>query len=155
MVADLRRAVLAAKIVSYAQGFMLMREAAREYRWNLDFGKIALLWRAGCIIRSAFLERIKAAFDGDRRLPNLLLDPYFSGVVQKCQGSWRRVAAEAVRLGIPTPAIGAALSFYDGYRSARLPANLIQAQRDYFGAHTYERVDRPRGEFFHTEWIKE
>jgi 6-phosphogluconate dehydrogenase len=155
MVADLRRAVLAAKIVSYAQGFMLMREAAREYRWNLDFGKIALLWRAGCIIRSAFLERIKEAFAGDRRLPNLLLDPYFSGVVQKCQGSWRRVAAEAVRLGIPTPAIGAALSFYDGYRSARLPANLIQAQRDYFGAHTYERVDRPRGEFFHTEWIKE
>jgi 6-phosphogluconate dehydrogenase len=154
MVADLRHAVLASKIVSYAQGFMLMREAAREYRWNLDFGKVALLWRAGCIIRSAFLERIKEAFAGDPGLPNLLLDPYFSGVVKKCQGSWRRVVSEAVRLGMPTPAIGAALSFYDGYRSARLPANLIQAQRDYFGAHTYERVDRPRGEFFHTEWGK-
>jgi 6-phosphogluconate dehydrogenase len=155
VVTDLRNAVLASKIVSYAQGFMLMREAAREYRWNLDFGKIALLWRAGCIIRSAFLEKIKDAFAGNHGLPNLLLDGYFRGVVKKCQGPWRRVVMEAVRLGIPVPAISAALSFYDGYRSARLPANLIQAQRDYFGAHTYERVDRPRGEFFHTQWVKD
>jgi 6-phosphogluconate dehydrogenase len=155
IVTDLRNAVLVSKIVSYAQGFMLMREAAREYRWNLDFGKIAMLWRAGCIIRSAFLERIKDAFAGKPDLPNLLLDEYFRGVVKKCQGSWRRVVMEAVRLGIPLPSISAALSFYDGYRSARLPANLIQAQRDYFGAHTYERIDRPRGEFFHTQWVVE
>jgi 6-phosphogluconate dehydrogenase len=144
--------VLAAKIVSYAQGFMLMRAAAREYQWNLDFGKIAQLWRAGCIIRSAFLERITAAFDRDPGLPNLLVNDYFSTVMRKSQASWRRVTAEALRLGIPVPAFSAALSFYDGYRSARLPANLIQAQRDYFGAHTYERIDRPRGEFFHTQW---
>jgi len=155
IVTDLRNAVLASKIVSYTQGFMLMREAAREYRWNLDFGKIALLWRAGCIIRSAFLERIKDAFARDSDLPNLLLDDYFRGIIRKCQGSWRRVVIEAVRLGIPAPAISAALSFFDGYRSARLPANLIQAQRDYFGAHTYERIDRPRGEFFHTQWVKD
>jgi 6-phosphogluconate dehydrogenase len=155
IVTDLRHAVLASKIVSYAQGFMLMREAAREYRWNLDFGKIALLWRAGCIIRSAFLERIKDAFARNSDLPNLLLDDYFRGIIRKCQGSWRRVVIEAVRLGVPVPAISAALSFYDGYRSARLPANLIQAQRDYFGAHTYERVDKPRGEFFHTQWVKD
>ena len=154
LVIDLRNAVLASKIVSYAQGFMLMRAAAREYRWNLDFGNIALLWRAGCIIRSAFLEPIKEAFARNPDLPNLLLDDYFSGIIRKCQASWRRVVIEAVRLGIPVPAISAALSFYDGYRSARLPANLIQAQRDYFGAHTYERVDRPRGEFFHTQWVK-
>jgi 6-phosphogluconate dehydrogenase len=154
-VTDLRNALLASKLVSYAQGFMLMREAAREYRWNLDFGKIALLWRAGCIIRSSFLERIKDAFARDPGLPNLLLDDYFNRIIQKCQGPWRRVVIEAVRLGIPVPAISAALAFYDGYRSARLPANLIQAQRDYFGAHTYERVDRPRGEFFHTQWMVE
>jgi len=154
-VTDLRNALLASKLVSYAQGFMLMREAAREYRWNLDFGKIALLWRAGCIIRSSFLERIKDAFARNPGLPNLLLDDYFNRIIQKCQGSWRRVVIEAVRLGIPLPAISAALAFYDGYRSARLPANLIQAQRDYFGAHTYERVDRPRGEFFHTQWMVE
>jgi 6-phosphogluconate dehydrogenase len=152
LAADLRRAVLAAKIVSYAQGFMLMREAAREYGWRLDFGKIALLWRAGCIIRSVFLERIKDAFSRSPGLPNLLMDAHFSGVVGKCQGGWRKVVAAAARQGIPVPAISAALSFYDGYRSARLPANLIQAQRDYFGAHTYERIDRPRGEFFHTDW---
>ena len=153
LVIDLRNAVLASKIVSYAQGFMLMREAAREYRWNLDFGNIALLWRAGCIIRSAFLEPIKEAFARNPDLPNLLLDDYFNGIIRKCQASWRRVVIEAVRLGIPIPAVSAALSFYDGYRSGRLPANLIQAQRDYFGAHTYERVDRPRGEFFHTRWV--
>ena len=152
---DLRNALLASKLVSYAQGFMLMREAAREYRWNLDFGKIALLWRAGCIIRSSFLEKIADAFARNPSLPNLLFDGYFNRIIQKCQGSWRRVVIAAVRLGIPLPAISAALAFYDGYRSARLPANLIQAQRDYFGAHTYERVDRPRGEFFHTQWMGE
>jgi 6-phosphogluconate dehydrogenase len=155
IVTGLHHAVLASKIVSYAQGFMLMREAAREYRWNLDFGKIAMLWRAGCIIRSAFLERIRDAFARNSDLPNLLLDDYFRGIMRKCQGSWRRVVIEAVRLGVPVPAISAGLSFYDGYRSARLPANLIQAQRDYFGAHTYERVDKPRGEFFHTQWVKD
>ena len=155
LVTDLRNALLASKLVSYAQGFMLMREAAREYRWNLDFGKIALLWRAGCIIRSSFLEKIADAFARNPGLPNLLLDGYFNRIIQKCQGSWRRVVIAAVRLGIPLPAISAALAFYDGYRSARLPANLIQAQRDYFGAHTYERVDRPRGEFFHTQWMVE
>jgi len=155
LVTDLRHALLASKLVSYAQGFMLMREAAREYRWNLDFGKIALLWRAGCIIRSAFLDKITEAFARNPGLPNLLLDDYFNRIIQKCQGSWRRVVIEAVRLGIPLPAISAALAFYDGYRHARLPANLIQAQRDYFGAHTYERVDRPRGEFFHTQWMVE
>jgi 6-phosphogluconate dehydrogenase len=152
MTADLHRAVLAAKIVSYAQGFMLMREAARVYRWSLDFGKIAKLWRAGCIIRSSLLERITAAFARNPGLPNLLVDDYFTEVMRKSQASWRRVTAEAVRLGIPFPSFSAALAFYDGYRSARLPANLIQAQRDYFGAHTYERIDRPRGEFFHTQW---
>jgi len=154
LVTDLRNALLASKLVSYAQGFMLMREAAREYRWNLEFGKIALLWRAGCIIRSAFLDKITDAFARNPGLPNLLLDDYFNRIIQKCQGSWRRVVIEAVRLGIPLPAISAALAFYDGYRHARLPANLIQAQRDYFGAHTYERVDRPRGEFFHTQWFE-
>jgi 6-phosphogluconate dehydrogenase len=154
LVTDLRHALLASKLVSYAQGFMLMREAAREYRWNIDFGKIALSWRAGCIIRSAFLEKITDAFGRNPGLPNLLLDDYFNRIIQKCQGSWRRVVIEAVRSGIPLPAISAALAFYDGYRSARLPANLIQAQRDYFGAHTYERVDRPRGEFFHTQWFE-
>jgi 6-phosphogluconate dehydrogenase len=152
---DIRRALLASKMVSYAQGFMLLRAAAREYSWDLDFGNIALLWRAGCIIRSAFLERIKEAFDRDPDLPNLLLDDYFRAVVRTCQPSWRRVVREAVRLGIPVPAFSASLAFYDGYRSARLPANLIQAQRDYFGAHTYERIDQPRGMFFHTQWIEE
>jgi 6-phosphogluconate dehydrogenase len=154
-VEDIRRALLASKIVSYAQGFMLLRAAAGEYRWSMDFGKIALLWRAGCIIRSAFLERIKEGFDRVPGLPNLLLDDYFKSVIRKCQPSWRRVVIEAARLGIPAPAFSAALAFYDGYRSARLPANLIQAQRDYFGAHTYERVDQPRGIFYHTEWIKD
>ena len=151
-VENIHKALLASKIVSYAQGFMLMREAAREYRWQLDFGGIALMWRSGCIIRSAFLERIKEAFDRKPDLAHLLLDEYFRGIVQKCQTSWRRVVMEAVRLGIPAPALSASLAFYDGYRCERLPANLIQAQRDYFGAHTYERVDQPRGTFFHTPW---
>jgi len=151
-VEDIRRALLASKIVSYTQGFMLMREASKEYKWNLNYGGVALVWRGGCIIRSAFLGKIKEAYDRKRGLENLLLDKYFRGVIRKCQPSWRRVVAKAIQLGIPVPAFTTALSFFDGYRSARLPANLLQAQRDYFGAHTYERVDRPRGEFFHTNW---
>jgi 6-phosphogluconate dehydrogenase len=154
-VADIGKALLASKIVSYAQGFMLMRAAAAEYGWDLAYGRIALLWRNGCIIRSAFLERIKDAYARHPELANLLIDDYFRDILHKCQPAWRRVVMEAVRLGIPVPALAASLSFYDGYRSARLPANLIQAQRDYFGAHTYERVDRPRGEFFHTQWTGE
>jgi 6-phosphogluconate dehydrogenase len=152
---DIRKALLASKIVSYAQGYMLMREAAKEYRWNLNYGGIALMWRGGCIIRSVFLGRIKEAFDRAPGLSNLLLDPYFQKVIQDCQGSWRRVVARGVELGIPMPAFSTALTFYDGYRSARLPANLLQAQRDYFGAHTYERLDKPRGQFFHTNWTGE
>ncbi len=152
---DLRKALLASKIVSYAQGYMLMREAAKEYKWNLNYGGIALMWRGGCIIRSVFLGRIKEAFDREPNLTNLLLAPYFQKVIEDCQGSWRRTVAKAVELGIPVPALSTALSFYDGYRSDRLPANLLQAQRDYFGAHTYERVDKPRGEFFHTNWTGE
>jgi len=152
LVDDLRQALYAAKIVSYAQGYMLMRAAAAEYGWNLNNGGIALMWRGGCIIRSVFLGRIKEAFDRNPSLSNLLLDPYFADQVQSAQAAWRRVVARAVELGIPVPALSSALAFYDGYRHARLPANLLQAQRDYFGAHTYERVDRPRGEFFHTDW---
>jgi 6-phosphogluconate dehydrogenase len=151
-VEDVRRALLASKIVSYAQGFMLMREASREYKWDLNFGNVALVWRGGCIIRSVFLGKIKEAFDKNPELSNLLLDDYFRGVIERCQESWRRVVIKAVELGVPAPAFTTALAFYDGYRSERLPANLLQAQRDYFGAHTYERVDRPRGEFYHTNW---
>jgi len=149
---DLQQALYAAKIVSYAQGYQLMRAAAREYGWNLNYGGIALMWRGGCIIRSVFLGKIKEAFDQNPALENLLLDPFFRGAVETAQPAWRRVVMTAVELGIPLPAISAALAFYDGYRHQRLPANLLQAQRDYFGAHTYERVDRPRGEFFHTNW---
>jgi len=149
---DLRKALYASKLVSYAQGYQLMRAAARTYGWNLNYGGIALMWRGGCIIRSAFLGKIKDAFDRNPGLTNLLLDPFFAKVVRDAQPAWRRVVTAAVRLGIPMPAICSALSYFDGYRSARLPANLLQAQRDYFGAHTYERVDRPRGEFFHTNW---
>jgi 6-phosphogluconate dehydrogenase len=149
---DLEQALLASKIVSYAQGFMLMREAARDNGWNLNYGGIALMWRGGCIIRSVFLGKIKEAFDKDPDLKNLLLDDYFLGVLQKAQSSWRRVVATAATLGIPVPAMSTALAFFDGYRTERLPANLLQAQRDYFGAHTYERIDRKRGEFFHTNW---
>jgi 6-phosphogluconate dehydrogenase len=151
-VEDIRQALLASKIVSYAQGFMLLREAAKEYKWNLNYPSIAMVWRAGCIIRSAFLGKIKAAFDKNPQLSNLLLDDYFKGVIERSQPSWRRVVAKAVELGIPVPAFSTALEFFDGYRSARLPANLLQAQRDYFGAHTYERTDAPRGKFFHTNW---
>ena len=131
---------------------MLMRAAAKEYGWNLNYGGIALMWRGGCIIRSVFLGKIKDAFDQDPNLSNLLLDPYFKAEVEAAQDAWRRVVARAVGLGIPVPAMSSALAFYDGYRHERLPANLLQAQRDYFGAHTYERVDKPRGEFFHTNW---
>jgi len=149
---DLRKALYASKIVSYAQGYQLMRAAAAEYGWDLNYGGIALMWRGGCIIRSAFLGKIKEAFDKSPNLSNLLLDPFFKDAVETSQEAWRRVVVTAVQMGVPVPAMSAALTFYDGYRSERLPANLLQAQRDYFGAHTYERVDRPRGEFFHTNW---
>jgi 6-phosphogluconate dehydrogenase len=152
LVEDIRQALFASKIVSYAQGFMLLKEAAKEYKWNLNYGGIALVWRGGCIIRSAFLGDIKKAFDRCPDLRNLLLDDFFRGAIERCQGSWRRVVAAAVQAGVPVPAFTTALAFYDGYRSERLPANLLQAQRDYFGAHTYERVDEPRGKFFHTNW---
>ncbi|MCK4346545.1 MAG: NADP-dependent phosphogluconate dehydrogenase, partial [Bacteroidales bacterium] len=138
--------------VSYAQGYVLMREAAKEYGWNLNNGGIALMWRGGCIIRSVFLGKIKEAFDKNPELNNLLLDPFFKNKIEAAQESWRRVVATALTNGIPIPAFTTALCYYDGYRSERLPANLLQAQRDYFGAHTYERIDRPRGEFFHTNW---
>jgi len=149
---DLRQAVFASKIVSYAQGYVLMREAAKEHDWNLNYGGIALMWRGGCIIRSVFLGNIKEAFDKEPELNNLMLDDYFREKLEQAQAGWRRVAAAAVVNGIPAPTITSALSYFDGYRTARLPANLLQAQRDYFGAHTYERLDKPRGEFFHTNW---
>jgi len=149
---DLRQALYASKIVSYTQGYQLMRAAAMEHKWNLNYGGIALMWRGGCIIRSVFLGKIKQAFDKKPKLENLLLDPFFKTAVRKAQTSWRRVVMTAVKLGIAMPAMSSALAFYDGYRHERLPANLLQAQRDYFGAHTYERVDKPRGEFFHTNW---
>jgi 6-phosphogluconate dehydrogenase len=149
---DIRQALLASKIVSYAQGFMLLREAAKEYHWNLNYGSIAMVWRAGCIIRSVFLGKIKAAFGNNPKLTNLLLDDYFKGVIERCDGHWRTAVGTAVTAGIPVPAFTTALAFFDGYRSERLPANLLQAQRDYFGAHTYERLDSPRGKFFHTNW---
>jgi 6-phosphogluconate dehydrogenase len=145
-------ALYASKIISYAQGYMLMRHAAKEYGWKLNYGGIALMWRGGCIIRSAFLGKIKLAYDANPLLENLLLDDFFRAAIQQAQGGWRKVVAKAAELGVPAPAFASALSFYDGYRSDRLPANLLQAQRDYFGAHTYERVDKPRGEFFHTDW---
>jgi 6-phosphogluconate dehydrogenase len=151
-VEDIRLALYASKIVSYAQGYMLMRAAAKEYTWNLNYGGVALMWRGGCIIRSRFLGDIKSAYDRNPNLTNLLLDKFFKGEIKKSQGSWRRVIATAARRGIPTPAFSTALNFYDSYRTDRLPANLLQAQRDYFGAHTYERVDQPRGQFFHTNW---
>jgi 6-phosphogluconate dehydrogenase len=146
------QALYASKIISYAQGFALMDAQARESKWEINKGAVALMWRGGCIIRSAFLGKIKEAFDRDPRLANLLLDPYFRGEIERCQPGWRRTCAAAVAAGIPAPAMTSALAYYDGYRSGRLPANLLQAQRDYFGAHTYERVDRPRGQFFHTNW---
>jgi 6-phosphogluconate dehydrogenase len=149
---DLGNALYASKIVSYAQGYMMMRAVSQESGWNLAYGNLALMWRGGCIIRAAFLDDIKAAFDQQPDLNNLLLDPFFKSRMQEGEVGWRRVVAVAVTLGLPVPAMSSALAFYDGYRRERLPANLLQAQRDYFGAHTYERVDRPRGEFFHTNW---
>ncbi len=149
---DIRLALYASKIVSYAQGYMLMRAAAHEQKWNLNYGGIALMWRGGCIIRSAFLGKIKEAYDKHPKLVNLLLDPFFRKAIKQAQKSWRNVVAAAAKKGIPVPAFSTALAFYDAYRSERLPANLLQAQRDYFGAHTYERIDKPRGEFMHTNW---
>jgi 6-phosphogluconate dehydrogenase len=152
MIEDIRQALYASKICSYAQGFQLMKMAGGEHGWELDLGGISLMWREGCIIRAQFLERIKEAYDEDPSLANLLLAPYFKRAIDRSQAAWRRVVAVAVENGIPVPAFGSALAYYDGYRNDRLPANILQAQRDYFGAHTYERVDRPRGEFFHTDW---
>jgi 6-phosphogluconate dehydrogenase len=149
---DVRLALYCSKIVSYAQGFVLMREAAKEYNWNLNYGGIALMWRGGCIIRSRFLANIKEAFDKEPTLTNLLIDPFFTEIMTRGAESWRRVISSAALAGIPVPTMSTALSYFDGYRTATLPANLLQAQRDYFGAHTYERIDRPRGEFFHTNW---
>jgi len=151
-VEDVRQALYASKLVSYAQGYTLMRAAAGERGWNLNYGGVALMWRGGCIIRSAFLGKIKEAFDKNAGLTNLLLDPFFQGKVTLSQDGWRRVVAAAATNGVPVPAFMTALAYYDGFRAGRLPANLLQAQRDYFGAHTYERLDKPRGEFFHTNW---
>jgi 6-phosphogluconate dehydrogenase len=151
-IADLRKAMYAAKLTSYAQGYMLLREAAKEYGWKLNYGGIALMWRGGCIIRSTFLGKIKEAFDKNPALSNLLVDSYFKKVMKDCHESWRKVVATAAQVGIPMPSMSSALCFYDGYRHKWLPANLLQAQRDYFGAHTYERTDKKRGEFFHTNW---
>ncbi len=151
-IGDLEAAVYASKLISYTQGYMLMRAAAKEYRWNLNYGGIALMWRGGCIIRSVFLGKIKEAFDRNPKLTNLLLDPYFKKQIEAAQAAWRRVVAKAAQKGIPVPAMSSALAFFDGYRRESLPANLLQAQRDYFGAHTYQRVDKPRGEYFHTNW---
>lgn len=149
---NIRQALYASKIISYAQGFMLMRQAAAEYHWKLNYGGVALMWRGGCIIRSRFLGKIKEAYDKNPNLQNLLLDDFFRNELKKTQSGWRKVVAAAAEMGIPVPCFSTALSFYDGYRSERLPANLLQAQRDFFGAHTYERIDKPRGQFFHTNW---
>ncbi len=151
-ITTIRHALYASKIISYAQGFMLMHSASEEYKWNLNYGSVALMWRGGCIIRSSFLGKIKEAFDKNKNLKNLLLDPFFANELSKTQTGWREAVLIAIKLGIPVPCFSTALSFYDGYRSARLPANLLQAQRDFFGAHTYERIDQPRGQFFHTDW---
>ena len=155
IIQDIHDALYASKIISYTQGFMLLKAAAEEYGWDLSYGGIALLWRGGCIIRSAFLGDINQAFTKDPELNNLLLDDYFKQEIANAQAGWRRVISQAAEAGIPVPAMSSALAFYDGYRSGRLPANLLQAQRDYFGAHTYERIDKPRGEFFHTDWTGE
>ena len=149
---DVEQALYASKIISYAQGYMLLKEASETYKWDLDFGAIALMWRGGCIIRSVFLGNIKDAFDENADLENLLLNDFFKDAIHKSQEGWRRTVVKGIELGIPTPCFSTALAFYDSYRSEVLPANLLQAQRDYFGAHTYERLDKPRGEFFHTNW---
>jgi 6-phosphogluconate dehydrogenase len=152
IIEDIRKALYASKIVSYTQGYLLMRAAAQQYNWDLNYGGVALMWRGGCIIRSVFLGKIKEAFDRNSKLSSLMLDSFFRKALNSSHRSWRNVVSTAVKKGIPVPALSTALAFYDGYRSARLPANLLQAQRDYFGAHTYERVDQPRGQFFHTNW---
>ncbi|MEO5910787.1 MAG: decarboxylating NADP(+)-dependent phosphogluconate dehydrogenase [Pelobium sp.] len=149
---DLRDALYGAKVISYAQGYQMMKAAAAAYKWELNYGSVALMWRGGCIIRSRFLGNIKEAFDKNPDLANLLLDPFFADKMKTSQAGWRRVISTAVMNGIPVPCLSAGLTYYDGYRTERLPANLLQAQRDYFGAHTYERLDKPRGEFFHTNW---
>jgi 6-phosphogluconate dehydrogenase len=149
---QVRCALYCSKMVSYAQGYMLLRAAEKDHGWHLNMGGIALMWRGGCIIRSVFLGNIKAAFDKNPNLANLLLDDFFAAALNKYQANWRKALIHAIGVGVPTPAFSTALAFYDGYRTARLPANLLQAQRDFFGAHTYERVDKPRGEFFHTNW---
>ena len=148
----IRKALYASKIISYAQGYTLMRTAAKSYNWNLNYGGIALMWRGGCIIRSVFLGKIKEAYDKNPELENLLMDEYFGNAIKELVPAWREVVAYAVKSGVPMPAFSSALSYFDGYTSAKLPANLLQAQRDFFGAHTYERIDCPRGEFFHTDW---
>jgi len=150
---DIGKALYASKIISYAQGYILMRYAAIEYNWNLNYGGIALMWRGGCIIRSVFLVKIKEAFDKNPDLTNLLLDPFIKEKIETLQESWRKVVSTAINNGIWVPALSSALTYFDGYRNSRLPANLLQAQRDYFGAHTYERTDKPRGEFYHTNWL--
>jgi 6-phosphogluconate dehydrogenase len=149
---EVRRALYCSKMISYAQGYMLLRAAEKEEGWNLNMGGVALMWRGGCIIRSAFLGDIKKAYDKNPKLTNLLMDDFFSSALNKYQAGWRKAIVHAIEIGVPTPAFSTALAFYDGYRTARLPANLLQAQRDFFGAHTYERVDKPRGQFFHTNW---
>jgi 6-phosphogluconate dehydrogenase len=149
---DVRRALYCSKMISYAQGYMLLRAIEKDQNWNLNMGGIALMWRGGCIIRSVFLGNIKAAFDKNPNLENLLLDDFFSNALNKYGWSWRKAVIHAIEIGIPMPAFSTALAFYDGFRTERLPANLLQAQRDFFGAHTYERADKPRGEFFHTNW---
>jgi 6-phosphogluconate dehydrogenase len=149
---DLKDSLYASKIVSYAQGYSLMRAAAAEYKWDLNYGGIALMWRGGCIIRSVFLGKIKEAFNNNSSLTNLLLDPFFKDKVEKAQKGWRNLVSTAAINGIPVPAMSSALGYFDGYRCEKLPANLLQAQRDYFGAHTFERLDKPKGEFFHTNW---
>jgi 6-phosphogluconate dehydrogenase len=154
MVEAIREALYASKICSYAQGFQLMREAQKEYNWELNFGEISQIFRGGCIIRAAFLQKITEAFARDPELANLLLDPYFTGAINKAQASWRKVVALAAEHGVAIPTFSSALSYYDGYRTARLPQNLLQAQRDFFGAHTYERTDEPRGKFYHIDWPK-
>ncbi len=155
MIENIRKALLASKIISYAQGYVLMKAAAKNYGWKLNYGGIALMWRGGCIIRSTFLGKIKEAYDKNPELSNLLLDPYFKALIESLVPAWRQVVANAALCGIPTPAFSSALSYFDGYTTDRLPANLLQGQRDYFGAHTYERVDAPRGQFFHTNWTGE
>ncbi|MBV8896843.1 MAG: NADP-dependent phosphogluconate dehydrogenase, partial [Acidobacteriaceae bacterium] len=149
---DVRRALYCSKIISYAQGYMLLREAGKEQGWNLNMGGIALMWRGGCIIRSRFLGKIKDAYDKNPKLTNLLMDDFFSKTLNEYQAAWRKAVIHAIGFGVPTPAFSTALAFYDGYRTERLPANLLQAQRDFFGAHTFERLDKPRGEYFHTNW---